>query len=55
MPLLRGNNIHGYFYKWGNTGKKYYYISGNNRSRNLAKLRAMRQMRAIEWSKYRKG
>lgn len=55
MPLIRGNNIHGCFYKWGKTGKKYYYISGNNRSRNLAKSRAMKQMRAIEWRKYGKG
>ena len=35
------------YYQWGENGKKYYYISGNNRSRKIAKGRAKIQGKAI--------
>ncbi len=49
MPLIRGRN----YYKFGDTGKKYYYIPNNQPSREIAKQKALLQGRAIEWSKHR--
>lgn len=51
MPLINGKDSTGSYYKWGNTGKKYYYKTGSKRSRELAKKKAMKQARAIEWRK----
>lgn len=54
MPLHQRRDSKGPYYIWGEHGKKYYYISGNARSREIARKKAMRQARAIEWSKHRK-
>jgi hypothetical protein len=51
MPLIIGKDPNGVFYKWGESGHKYYYISGNKESRNIAKNLALRQGRAIHVSK----
>lgn len=47
MPVQRGRDSQGSFYRWGNSGKKYYYIPGSKRSRELAKQKALKQGRAI--------
>lgn len=52
MPLHRRKDSKGPYFIWGEHGKRYYYKSGNVRSRELARSKAMRQARAIEWSKH---
>lgn len=57
MPLTNSSDGRGRFYRWGyagERGKKYYYITRNKKSRELAKQKAMKQARAIEWSKHSK-
>lgn len=53
MPVHRGKDKEGCFYQWGNSGKKYYYICNNSKSRDQAKKKAERQGRAIYSSGYR--
>lgn len=45
---MRGKDKDGTFYRWGEHGKKYYYIPNNVRSRDIAKEKAKRQGRAIK-------
>lgn len=47
MPIRQGNDIKGVYYKWGNRGKKYYYLPNNLKSRNEAWRRAHAQGVAI--------
>jgi hypothetical protein len=47
MPINRGFDSIGAFYRWGIYGHRYYYIPNNRYSRNLAKEKALRQGRAI--------
>jgi hypothetical protein len=48
MPIHKGiQNGHPY-YQWGESGKKYFYISGNKPTRDHAKERAIRQGKAIK-------
>jgi len=49
MPVHRGEDSHGTFYQWGKA-KKYYYT--NNAERTVARAKAARQGRAIEWRKH---
>lgn len=44
MPIKRHRN----YYQYGETGKKYYYTSGDKQSRSHAKRKAVKQMRAIK-------
>ena len=53
MPVQSGRDSHGPFYRWGEHGKKYYYIANNIRSRTLAKDKAAKQGRAIKASQSR--
>lgn len=53
MPIHRGTDSKGPFYRWGETGKKYYYISGSKRSRDLAYKKAHKQAVAIYASGWR--
>jgi hypothetical protein len=46
MPVHRGSNKYGYYYQWGNHGKKYYYVPNNVKSRNLSYALATIQGRA---------
>lgn len=48
MPVKRGTDSRGSFYRWGEMGKKYYYVSGSARSRNLARSKARKQGIAIQ-------
>lgn len=54
MPVKRGSDSKGSYYQWGNSGKKYYYKTGNRDSRERAKAKAHRQAKAIYASGYRK-
>lgn len=53
MPIQRNKDSHGPYYRWGDTGHKYYYTANNERSRERAKALAARQGRAIEWRRHR--
>ena len=52
MPIHRGKDSKGSFYRWGDR-KKYYYKSGNATSRTRALKKAQLQARAIYASGYR--
>lgn len=54
MPIHRGIDSKGPYYQWGDR-KKYYYISGNYRSRIYAYNKAAAQAKAIYSRGYRKG
>lgn len=51
MPVHRGVDHKGPYYQWGySTGKKYYYSIGDARSREVAKMRAIKQGQAVHAS-----
>jgi len=50
MPVMRGKDGKGPYFKWGEHGKAYHYKSGNKSSRERARKRAARQGRAIKRS-----
>ena len=52
MPIHRGTDSKGPYYQWG-TRKKYYYKSGNQKSREIAKKKAHAQAVAIYASGWR--
>ncbi len=54
MPIHNGRDSNGPFYQWGNSGKRYHYIPGNKRSRDIAKQKATKQAVAIYSSGWRK-
>lgn len=47
MPLKTGKDKEGCYIKYGEQGHKYHYICGNDRSRELAKKKAIKQAVAI--------
>jgi hypothetical protein len=52
MPVQNKKDSQGWYFRWGDSGKKYYYITGNAKSRQAARDKAMLQARAIEWRKH---
>lgn len=52
MPLHERTDKNGPYFLWGEHNKKYYYKKGSERSRSIAREKAMRQARAIEWRKH---
>jgi hypothetical protein len=55
MPIQRKKDKLGSFFRFGQTGKKYYYISGNKASRERAKMKAKRKQKdKVERLKYAK-
>jgi hypothetical protein len=50
MPVRNGRDSNGPFYRWGNSGKKYYYKPNNEKSRDMAKEKAKKQGIAIHAS-----
>jgi len=48
MPVQRGRDNQGSFYRWGEHGKKYYYTTNNDTSRKYAAERARKQGIAIK-------
>ena len=49
MPIHKGHDSKGYFYQYGQTGKKYYYSNPNQQAQ--AWLKARKQTIAINLSK----
>jgi hypothetical protein len=52
MPVKRGKDSKGPFYRWGRSGKKYHYTSGDASSRDSAKRKAEKQGQAARASGY---
>ena len=55
MPVELGTDTKGKFCRWGQQGKKYYYYIHEGNligSFNYAYEKALKQGRAIEWSKH---
>lgn len=53
MPVRRGHDKSGPFYRWGESGKKYRYTAGDKASRQEAKKKAEKQGRAAHAAGYR--
>lgn len=51
MPIRLSHDKNGYYYQYGTTGKKYYFIKGNKLSQNIAYNNSLRQLKAIKASK----
>lgn len=55
MPVRRGKDSKGSYYRWGyERTTKYYYTPGNKKARNMAKKLALEQGKAIYFSKLKK-
>jgi hypothetical protein len=52
MPTHRGKDSEGPYYRWGDSGKKYHYKSGDKSSRERAKDKADKQGRAARANGY---
>lgn len=50
MPIKRGTDSKGSFYRYGESGKKYYFKAGDPTSRANAKKKAGKQAQAIKAS-----
>jgi len=48
MPVMRGEDSEGYFYRYGKSGKKYYYNPNKKQSREKAKHLASIQGKAVK-------
>jgi len=48
MPINRGKDKKGLYYRFGRKGKKYHYTAGNTNSRRAAKSKARKQAKAIK-------
>ncbi len=55
MPVLRGHDSKGSFYRYGKHGKKYYYKTNEPVSRVRAKAKAKKQGKAAHSSKMNGG
>lgn len=51
MPIISGFDLKGYFYKFGDKGKHYYYFPDIVKSKQRAYLNAFNQGSAIHISK----
>jgi hypothetical protein len=54
MPIKRGTDSKGPFFRYGLSGKKYYYTPGDKESRDKARNKAGKQAQAIKASQSRK-
>lgn len=54
MPVQRGVDARGPFYRWGARGHKYYYTAKSVAGREAAKRAAAKQGRAIKASQGRR-
>ena len=52
MPVHRGKDSKGSYYQWGDSGKKYRYETGDDKSRKAAKAKATKQGQAAHASGY---
>ena len=53
MPISQKTDRTGTYFQYGKHGKKYYYTTGNKKSREAAYNKAIKQMIAIYSSGYR--
>lgn len=53
MPIIRAKDSIGCYFRWGGRGKRYYYTPNDKESRNNAKNKAIKQMRAAYFSGYK--
>lgn len=53
MPVHRRKDSKGPYYEWGDSGKKYHYTAGDEKSRDAAKEKAKKQGRAARASGYK--
>ena len=53
MPVQRGKDGDGRYYRWGDSGKRYHYKPGDKESRDKARAKAEKQGRAARASGYR--
>lgn len=52
MPLHKYKDLEGSYFIWGEHGHKYYFNNKSIKSESIAKEKAMKQARAIEWRKH---
>ncbi len=55
MPIERGIDAKGPYYRWGESGKRYHYRPGDVASRRRARVKAGNQARAIRARQSRAG
>lgn len=53
MPVHTGKDKDGTFYRWGTSGKKFYFDPESEQSRGIAKSKAQKQAQAIYASGYK--
>lgn len=53
MPIHKGKDINGYYYQWGNHGKRYYYNINSELSRKRAHKKAIIQKIAAIYHGYK--
>jgi hypothetical protein len=47
MPIYNQKDSKGYYYRYGNSGKKYYYNPLSSRSKKIAYAKSLKQTQAI--------
>ncbi len=47
MPIYTCQDETGYYFQYGNRGKKYYYVPSSKSSRDIAYYMALRQSQAV--------
>lgn len=52
MPVKRGQDSQGCYYRWGESGAKYHYKCGDEQAAQRAKKKAEQQGKAIYASGY---
>jgi hypothetical protein len=52
VPVQRGKDSEGPYYRWGKSGKKYHYAAGEKSSRETARKKAEKQGQAARASGY---
>ncbi len=51
MPIYNQKDSKGHYYRYGTSGKKYYYNPLSNRSNKIAYTKALKQTQAINANK----
>ena len=52
MPVKKGSDAKGEYYRWGKKGKKYHFKSGNKSSETRARKKALLQSAAAHAAGY---
>jgi len=52
MPIFEGKDTQGYYYQWGNHGKRYYYNPESEKARKNAHKNAIMQRVAAKYHGY---